>query len=88
MLPMAGDMEPVYNKVLSVKGDIFEACTMSGPPLKKIILEGLECSFNCRGTGCNENSLEDNPQGGKDCSSLGGRGCLGPLDRLGDWKNP
>lgn len=38
---MPDDVEPFYNRVLSVEGDIFKACTTLWPPLKKIILQEL-----------------------------------------------
>lgn len=41
LLPMSVDMQPSYNRVLSIKGNIFEACTMSLPSLKMTILKRL-----------------------------------------------
>lgn len=35
------DMEPFYDQVLSVEGDIFEGCTMSWSRMKSTILEGM-----------------------------------------------
>lgn len=34
-------MEPFYDRVLSVKANIFEVCTMTRPTLKKSILNRL-----------------------------------------------
>lgn len=42
LLLLPDDMEPFYNRVLSVKSNIFKACTMSWPQLKKTILEVAE----------------------------------------------
>lgn len=41
LLPISDDMEPFYDRVLSVKANIFEVCTMTRPTLKKSILNKL-----------------------------------------------
>lgn len=41
LFPLPGDMEPFFDKILFVEGDIFEACTVSWPKMKRTILEGL-----------------------------------------------
>lgn len=41
LLPMSDDMEPFYNMVPSVEGDIFKEFTLTWPLFKKTILKGL-----------------------------------------------
>lgn len=41
LLPLPNDTEPFFSKVLAIEGNIFEECTMTWLPLKKLILRGL-----------------------------------------------
>lgn len=41
LLPLPDDLGTFYNRVLSTKGNIFEGCTLTWPPLRKVILRGL-----------------------------------------------
>lgn len=48
---MPNDTDPFYGKVLSEESNIFEACTMTWPPLKKTIW-AIEHNFCYQEAGC------------------------------------
>lgn len=44
LFPLPNDTEAFYDKVLSIEGDIFEACTVSWSRMKSTIPGGLWCA--------------------------------------------
>lgn len=55
---MAGDIEPFFNRVLSIEGDILEAYTLSWSKMKRTILEAWCVVPNLEGRSTIELSKE------------------------------